>query len=876
MNSFTKNGIVQKIIIAIVFIILFNCIYPCIPVYAAEDTDSSTEVEAPFGVLLEPLIGLITGLGEGIIWLIQSQILGLNVSNIYVDMSDEDGWNFFWGAVGAITGGAIVAITTGGLGIPVLIGAVAGAVINVSWSEEQFPDNFYLPLYAISPAEIFSDQIPALHINFINPESYEGEEYQDEDGNQAVNSAKVLAPQIAKWYVALRNLVLIGLMVVLLYIGIRIVISSTAGEKAKYKEHIKDWLVAVVLVVFMHYIMAFAMTVTEYITAMLDKNNERIEFTLPAGTAERIQKSAEEQGIDNFELTAAEDGSVNVYTNLMGYARLMQQMESTDANGNVQFTWNYIGYAIIYMVLVIYTVMFLIIYLKRVIYMAFLTMIAPLVALTYPIDKISDGQAQAFNMWLKDYVYNLLLQPFHLLLYTMLVGSVMDLATENMIYAIVALGFLLPAEQLLRKFFGFEKSDTTGSIMGGVVGGSMAMNAINSMRKIGSAKKTDGGGKADGSSSSNDKGKTRLTDRKPERDKRQSSVDLLNGGFNDEDDDNNTTPNSGTIRTSGGGSTGGSLPADSTNGGNSPGASGDRFNAYEPLEIASDIRNIAKDKIDTAKVWASNSAPVRFANARRSDFNNWLAETPKTKLGRDAKKIAIRGAKNLKAAGGTAIRYTGKGLAAVGKKAPRVLTKAALGAAIGTAGVAAGVASGDLSNIAAYGAAGIGVGASVGEGVSNIADNVTTGAGNVASGIRDDYERRRYTKAEREARQNAKADKEWRNSKDVQKRYQEEFGREKDANGVERWKKAMDKQQQLREYGITDDDIGMKVIKDTDLDKKVTAEDVVVARTASSIQSEEGLQSFNQSMIEAGVDKKKLNNINKRVRKINPGGNFVQ
>lgn len=825
--------------------------------------------------MLEPLIGLITGLGEGIIWLIQSQLLGLNVSNIYVDMADEEGANFFWGAVGAITGGAIVAITTGGLGIPVLIGAVAGAVVNVSWSEEQFPDNFYLPLYAISPAEIFSDQIPALHINFINPESYEGEQYQDEDGNQAVNSAKVLAPQIAKWYVALRNLVLIGLMVVLLYIGIRIVISSTAAEKAKYKEHIKDWLVAVILVIFMHYIMAFAMTVTEYITAMLDKSNERIEFTLPAGTAERIQKSAEEQGIDNFELTTAEDGTVNVYTNLMGYARLMQQMESTDANGNVQFTWNYIGYAIIYMVLVIYTVMFLIIYLKRVIYMAFLTMIAPLVALTYPIDKITDGQAQAFNMWLKDYVYNLLLQPFHLLLYTMLVGSVMDLATENMIYAIVALGFLLPAEQLLRKFFGFEKSDSAGSIMGGVVGGSMAMNAINSMRKIGAAKKKDGDNKVGGSSSGNDNGKTRLTDRKPERDKRQSSVDLLNEGFND-NDDNNTTPDAGTIRTSGGGSAGGSLPADSTNSGNSPSASKDRFNAYEPLEIASDIRNGAKDRIDTAKEWISNLAPVRFANARRSNFNNWLAETPKTKLGRDAKKIAIRGAKNLKAAGGTAIRYTGKGLATVGKKAPRVLTKAALGTAIGTAGVAAGVASGDLSNIAAYGAAGIGVGASVGEGVSNIADNVTTGAGNVASGIRDDYERRRYTKVEREARQNAKADKEWRNSKDVQKRYQEEFGREKDANGVERWKKAMDKQQQLREYGITDDDIGMKVIKDTDLDKKVTAEDVVVARTASSIQSEEGLQSFNQSMIEAGVDKKKLNNINKRVRKINPGGNFVQ
>ena len=136
-----------------------------------------------------------------------------------------------------------------------------------------FSDDFYLPIYLISPAEIFAGQIPALSINFINPENPPVQEITGEDGEtrKIYDSAAVLSPQISKWYVALRNLVLIGLMVVLLYIGIRIVISSTASEKAKYKEHIKDWLVAVVLVVFMHYIMAFAITITGYITDMLEK-----------------------------------------------------------------------------------------------------------------------------------------------------------------------------------------------------------------------------------------------------------------------------------------------------------------------------------------------------------------------------------------------------------------------------------------------------------------------------------------------------------------------------------------------------------------------------------------------------------------------------
>ena len=33
--------------------------------------------------------------------------------------------------------------------------------------------------------------------------------------------------------------------------------------------------------------------------------------------------------------------------------------------------------------------------------MAFLTLIAPIVAFTYPIDKMADGQAQGFDMWVK-------------------------------------------------------------------------------------------------------------------------------------------------------------------------------------------------------------------------------------------------------------------------------------------------------------------------------------------------------------------------------------------------------------------------------------------------------------------------------------------
>ena len=160
-------------------------------------------------------------------------------------------------------------------------------------------------------------------------------------------------------------------------------------------------------------------------------------------------------------------------TNLMGQLRIQAQMSYGDSS--------FIGYGLCFFILSILTIFFVFTYLKRVLYMAFLTMIAPLVALTYPIDKISDGQAQAFNKWLKEYIFNLLIQPLHLLIYTILVTSAFDLAGKNPIYSLVAIGFLIPAEKLMRSFFGFEKASTPGSMAGAAVGAGLINTGLQQL-----------------------------------------------------------------------------------------------------------------------------------------------------------------------------------------------------------------------------------------------------------------------------------------------------------------------------------------------------------------------------------------------------------
>lgn len=267
------------------------------------------------------------------------------------------------------------------------------------------------------------------------------EEVQKE-GDFVTSSAYVLQSIISKWYKALRLIALVGLLSVLVYVGIRIIISSTGQEKSKYKKMIMDWLAAVCILFVLQYIMAFTMAITTRL-------------------------------IEIFP---------NV-VNEIGEDTLMSGLRTTIAKSGGTF-WNVFGETIMYIALVILTCVFTVHYLKRLIYLAFLTMIAPLIALTYPLDKIKDGQAQAFTIWIREYVFNSLLPVIHILIYTIFVTSASELVKENPLYAVVCIGFIIPAEKFIRKMFGFDKATTT-SQLGAAAGGAMVMNAINKISHAG-------------------------------------------------------------------------------------------------------------------------------------------------------------------------------------------------------------------------------------------------------------------------------------------------------------------------------------------------------------------------------------------------------
>lgn len=306
-----------------------------------------------------------------------------------------------------------------------------------------------VPNIKLTPAEIFAGNVAALDANFFET----NKDYSNKLGGNDKSIVLTLKSTVSQWYVALRNIAIVGLLSVLLYIGIRIVISSSAGDKAKYKQFFADWVVALCLIFFLHYIMSFTMTMAETITDVLAGD------TKDEGTIKQVNISITDEG-KTFS------------SNFTGVARIKAQYK-----GSLEM----MGYSIIYLALTLYTVYFAFIYLKRLLMLAFFTMIAPLVALTYPLDKIKDGHAQAFNYWFKEYMFYAILQPLHMLLYTVFVSSALSVAASNMLYAIIALAFIVPAEKIIKQMFGIKGA--TESNLGGFAGGAIAAQAFNALKK---------------------------------------------------------------------------------------------------------------------------------------------------------------------------------------------------------------------------------------------------------------------------------------------------------------------------------------------------------------------------------------------------------
>ena len=240
------------------------------------------------------------------------------------------------------------------------------------------------------------------------------------------NTNNLIQENIATWYVAIRNIAITILVIVAMYIAIRMLLATTSEKKAQYKEILIYWVQSLALVFVLHYIMIGIIAINDALIKSLYKAGEQVI----TGKNNNIMET--------------------LFINAFKAIRITSSLANTFA----------------YMVLCFVTIMFFISYLKRMMTIAFLIIIAPLVTVTYSIDKIGDGKSQALNARLKEFSYTVLIQPFHCITYLALGSIGTQLLERNdsfgdIFIGIYFLSFILQSENIVRGIFGITPNNIT-------------------------------------------------------------------------------------------------------------------------------------------------------------------------------------------------------------------------------------------------------------------------------------------------------------------------------------------------------------------------------------------------------------------------------
>ncbi|MCR5186099.1 MAG: hypothetical protein K6D97_03160 [Clostridia bacterium] len=355
------------------------------------------------------------------------------INNAYADSNATIGIFFDNILIGGIIGIASwlirVFILFTELGIEAI--GSAFAMVGNTDGELTFTDRLF-----ISPVIVFFDKLPIFSVDFFN---------LDSPSTGAVHDFRMT---IATWYYAMRLIAAAILLVMLIYVGIRMAISTIAREQAVYKQMLVDWIVSMGILYLLHYFIIFVITLNQAFVQMIWKVLDNEEAA---------------SGVSDFNFALLEQA--------LAFSGLKEQTSAfpVEKINNINNFMSMVA-LIVFTLLLFQTIKFMLIYTKRMITIGFLILISPLITVTYAMDKMGDGKAQALGNWLKEFCYNIFIQPFHCIIYAAFADCAFNLvsmkviesnqiglgtAVGNGVLAIMSLLFINQAEKFVYKLFGF-------------------------------------------------------------------------------------------------------------------------------------------------------------------------------------------------------------------------------------------------------------------------------------------------------------------------------------------------------------------------------------------------------------------------------------
>lgn len=204
----------------------------------------------------------------------------------------------------------------------------------------------------VTVENIVYNKIPILDANFFNFESAGGA-VVDENG-----IVYIIKENVAIWYYVFRTMAILIMLIILLYLGIKMAITTVAEKKAVYKQMLVSWIAGFILVFTIHYIMYFIISVNEtFISWIIPKYEDGTELSL-------------------YESVRTKAYSLKATTGTAGL--------------------------VMYAVLVYYSIRFLLLYFKRYLTIMILAIISPFVSVSYAVQKINKKRKRRRDVWKLD------------------------------------------------------------------------------------------------------------------------------------------------------------------------------------------------------------------------------------------------------------------------------------------------------------------------------------------------------------------------------------------------------------------------------------------------------------------------------------------
>ncbi|MBR3281065.1 MAG: hypothetical protein IKI57_04415 [Clostridia bacterium] len=230
---------------------------------------------------------------------------------------------------------------------------------------------------------------------------------------------------ISYWYVSFRSIAIICYLILLLYLGIKMLLSNNATRLEDIKERLNVWLSGVIILLFFPIVMRYIYVINEVAV-----------------------KAVEQRG-----LTGTYDPD---HDDLMDNIRIYCTNED---QSNIPLT-------ICYMVMLGELILLIINYYKRAFMVGFLITFFPIVCIKHLFDGINvNGKGHALGAWLKEYCALVFVQLIHAVTYSVLIEGTSQVfafsgdGDGNVILYLLFVSFLFKAEGIAKSIFQLDSNN---------------------------------------------------------------------------------------------------------------------------------------------------------------------------------------------------------------------------------------------------------------------------------------------------------------------------------------------------------------------------------------------------------------------------------